>query len=243
MFFRKIKRKSKKFFSLPSVVKTLKLSWKILLIIFVMDTGYLIGIWPDWKIYSEGPIQQSSFIRNYIAERYRHRDWPRLRWQPVSINKIPKHMVRALVVAEDSRFYSHAGIDTDALKEAMEYNLSKKRFIYGGSTISQQTIKNIFLSPSRNPLRKWHEFVLTIGMERNLTKKRILSLYLNIAEFGRGIYGVNAAAQYYWGIPASRLSVNQVIQLAATLPAPVKHNPNTRTKFFLKRVRKIGRYF
>ena len=80
-------------------------------------------------------------------------------------------------------------------------------------------------------------------MERNLSKQRILSLYLNIAEFGRGIYGVNAAAQYYWGIPASQLSVRQSIQLAATLPAPVKHNPNTRTKFFLKRVKKIGRYF
>ena len=243
MFFNKIKKKSKKLFSLPGMITTLRWSWKVLLLVFVMDTGYLIGIWPDWKIYAEGPIQQSSFIRNYISEHYRHRDWPRLRWQPVSINKIPKHMVRALIVAEDARFYSHSGIDTDALKEVMEYNLSKKRFIYGGSTISQQTIKNIFLSPSRNPMRKWHEFALTIGMERNISKKRILSLYLNIAEFGRGIYGVNAAAQYYWGIPASRLSTKQAVELAATLPAPVKHNPKTRTKFFLKRVKKIGRYF
>lgn len=80
-------------------------------------------------------------------------------------------------------------------------------------------------------------------MERNLSKKRILEQYLNIAEFGRGIYGVNAAAQHYWGIPASRLSVKQAVELAATLPAPVKHNPNTRTRFFLKRVKKIGRYF
>ena len=243
MFFSKIKKKSKKLFSLPGMITTFRWSWKVLLLVFVMDTGYLIGIWPDWKIYAEGPIQQSSFIRNYISEHYRHRDWPRLRWQPVSINKIPKHMVRALIVAEDARFYSHSGIDTDALKEVMEYNLSKKRFIYGGSTISQQTIKNIFLSPSRNPMRKWHEFALTIGMERNISKKRILSLYLNIAEFGRGIYGVNAAAQYYWGIPASRLSTKQAVELAATLPAPVKHNPKTRTKFFLKRVKKIGRYF
>ena len=243
MFFRKMKKKSKNFFSLPGVINSIKLSWKILLLILVMDTGYLIGIWPDWKIYAEGPVQQSNFIRNYISERYRHRDWRRLHWKPVPIRKIPKHMVRALIVAEDARFYSHSGIDTEALTEVMEYNLSKKGFIYGGSTISQQTIKNIFLSPSRNPLRKWHEFVLTIGMERNLSKERILSLYLNIAEFGRGIYGVNAAAQYYWGIPASRLSVKQAVELAATLPAPVKHNPATRTKFFLKRVKKIGRYF
>lgn len=243
MFFRKIKKNSKSFFRLPGVITTLKFSWKILLLIFVMDTGYLIGIWPDWKIYAEGPVQQSSFIRNYISEHYRHRDWPKLHWQPVSLNKIPKDMIRALIVAEDARFYSHSGIDTTALKEVMEYNLSKKRFIYGGSTISQQTIKNIFLSPSRNPLRKWHEFVLTVGMERNLTKERILSLYLNIAEFGRGIYGVDAAAQHYWGIPVSRMTTTQAIELAATLPAPVKHNPETRTNFFLKRVKKIARYF
>lgn len=243
MFFKKIKKNSKNIFSIPNIKRGFRWGWKILLLIFIMDTGYLIGIWPDWKIYAEGPVQQSNFIRNYISQHYHHRDWPRLHWQPVSINKIPKHMIRALIVAEDARFYSHGGIDTDALQEVMEYNLSKKRFIYGGSTISQQTIKNIFLSPSRNPLRKWHEFVLTIGMERNLSKKRILALYLNIVEFGRGVYGVNAAAQYYWGIPASKLSVNQAVQLAATLPAPVKHNPNTRTKFFLKRVKKIGRYF
>ena len=237
------KRKLKKLIKLPRVATAFRWSWKALLIVFVMDAGYLIGVWPDWKIYAEGPIQQSSFIRNYISEHYQHRDWPRLRWSPTSINNIPRDMTRALIVAEDARFYSHSGIDTDALQEAMEYNLSKQRFVFGGSTISQQTIKNIFLSPSRNPMRKWHEFVLTIGMERNLTKKRILTLYLNIAEFGRGLYGVIAAALHYWGIPASELSTKQAIELAATLPSPVKNNPGTRTKFFLKRVRKIGRYF
>jgi len=243
MFFRKSKKKLNKFFKLPGVITTFRWGWKTLLLVFVMDAGYLIGIWPDWKIYAEGPIQQSSFISSYISEHHKHRDWPKLRWTPVSINNIPRHMHRALIVAEDARFYSHSGIDTEALQKAMEYNLSEKRFVYGGSTISQQTIKNIFLSPSRNPLRKWHEFVLTIGMERNLSKKQILALYLNIAEFGRGLYGVNAAALHYWGIPASKLSVKQAIELAATLPAPVRHNPNTRTKFFLKRVKKIGRYF
>jgi len=242
-FFYDFKRKLKTLFKLPSVKTTFRWIWKVVLLVFVMDAGYLIGIWPDWKIYSEGPIQQSNFIRSYISQHHKHRDWPRLRWSPVSINQIPRHMTRALVVAEDARFYSHSGIDTEALQEAMEYNLSEQRLVYGGSTISQQTIKNIFLSPSRNPLRKWHEFVLTIGMERNLSKKRILDLYLNIAEFGRGLYGVNAAALHYWGIPASSLSITQAIELAATLPSPVKNNPETRTKFFLRRVKKIGRYF
>jgi monofunctional biosynthetic peptidoglycan transglycosylase len=152
-------------------------------------------------------------------------------------------MIRAIIVAEDSRFYSHSGIDLEALKAAMEYNLSEKRFVYGGSTISQQTVKNIFLSPSRNPLRKWHELMLTIGMERNLSKKRILELYLNVAEFGRGIYGVEAAARFYWGIPASNLSAKQAIQLAATLPSPVNHNPGSRTSVFNNRVARISQYF
>jgi monofunctional biosynthetic peptidoglycan transglycosylase len=208
-----------------------------------MDTGYLIGIWPDWEVYSQGSIQQSNFIRHYVIGQHQHPDWPDLRWKPKPISEISRHMVRASIVAEDSRFYSHSGIDMDALQAAMEYNLSEKRFVYGGSTISQQTVKNIFLSASRNPLRKWHELLLTIGMERSLTKKRILELYLNVVELGRGIYGVEAAARYYWGISASSLSVEQAIQLAATLPAPVTHNPDTRTKFFNQRVTRISRYF
>lgn len=208
-----------------------------------MDTGYLIGIWPDWKLYDKGPIQSSNFIRQYVYDQHNSKDWPRLFWKPVSIDKISKNMIRAIIVAEDARFYDHSGIDLEALQAAMEYNLSEKRFIYGGSTISQQTVKNIFLSPSRNPLRKWHELWLTIGMEQNLSKRRILELYLNVAEFGRGIYGVEAAARHYWGISANQLSPQQAIQLAATLPSPVKNNPVTKTKPFQRRVKKISRYF
>jgi monofunctional biosynthetic peptidoglycan transglycosylase len=125
----------------------------------------------------------------------------------------------------------------------MEHNLSQQRMVYGASTISQQTVKNMFLSPSRNPLRKWHELWLTLGMERSLSKRRILEHYLNVAEFGRGIYGVDAAARYYWGIPARRLTSRQAIELAATLPSPVRNNPHTATPSFRKRVRKIRRYF
>ena len=226
-----------------TIVRIVRWSLRILLLVFIMDTGYMIGIWPDWSLYQKGPVQQSNFIRQYIYEQYQHPKWRNLRWRPKPISKISRHMIRALIVAEDARFYSHSGIDMEALQSAMETNLSEKRFVYGGSTISQQTVKNIFLSSSRNPLRKWHELLLTIGMERNLTKKRILELYLNVVEFGRGIYGVEAAARYYWGKSAASLSTRQAIELAATLPAPVRHNPDTRTNFFKKRVKKISRYF
>lgn len=221
----------------------LRWSLRLAILLFIMDTGYLVGIWPDWHLYSEGPIQQSSFIRTYISAQYKNKDWPDYRWEPVSIDNISEHIIRAVVVAEDARFYTHTGIDTDALKQAMEYNLSKKRFVYGASTLSQQTVKNIFLSPSRNPLRKWHEFVLTAGMEYYLTKERILELYMNVAEFGRGIYGVEAASQYYWGTSAIELSSEQAIELAATLSAPVGHNPKTQSSYFKKRVSNISRYF
>ena len=152
-------------------------------------------------------------------------------------------MTRALIVAEDANFYWHGGIDFEAFQAAMEHNLEEGRFIYGGSTISQQAVKNLFLTPSRNPLRKWHELVLTIAMERNLKKNRILELYLNVVEFGRGIYGVEAAARHYWGVSAQQLTRYQAIQLAASLPAPTSHNPSTRTRFFNRRLKKINRYF
>ena len=242
MVFR-IFRRHDSWLRLPAIATALRWTWRLLAVLVLMDVGYLIGIWPDWELYAEGPILRSNFIRQYELEQHRHPDWPRLRWNPVPIDAIPASMVRAVIVAEDARFYEHEGVDLDALKEAMEHNLSKKRLAYGGSTISQQTVKNVFLSSSRNPLRKWHELVLTLGMERNLSKKRILEHYLNVAEFGRGVYGVDAAARYYWNIPASALTSRQAIELAATLPSPVKNNPRTRTRSFESRVRRIGRYF
>lgn len=212
---------------------------RILLILLIADLFYLALTWPDWKKLAAGPVPKSNFILEYEASRAQDRRLPALRWQPVPYAALPKHLVRATILAEDSRFYQHDGFDLIAFKEAMNYNLAEGRMALGASTISQQTVKNLFLSPSRNPLRKWHELVLTWGMEKNLSKRRIIEIYLNIAEFGTGVYGAQAAAQAYWGVPVSQLTVVQAAALAATLPSPSKNNPVTNTPQFERRANKI----
>jgi len=238
-----ISRMFRALFSLRALGRAWRWGWRLALLLLVLDVAYLAAIWPQWQRYASGPLHKSSFMLAYQAEQQQRDDWPRLRWNPVPIEQIAPAIRRAVVVAEDARFYEHDGIDLKAFTEAMEHNLERGRVVYGASTISQQTVKNLFLTPSRNPLRKWHELWLTLGMEHNLSKRRILEQYLNLAEFGRGIYGVDAAAWHYYGIPASRLRTWQAIELAATLPSPVRNNPATRTRAFQARVKRIWRYY
>ena len=217
--------------------RSLRWMLRIALILLIADFLYLAFIWPDWKQLAAGNIPKSSFMQLYEQKRA-ERNWPKVRWQPVPLAKIPRHMLRAVLVAEDSRFYDHSGFDVIAIREALDYNFERGEMLVGASTISQQTVKNLYLSPSRNPLRKWHEMVLTWGLEHNLRKSRILELYLNVTEFGRGIYGVQAAAQAYYNVDASDLSLAQAAELAASLPSPVKNNPATRTERFVRRTQR-----
>lgn len=210
----------------------------VCLMALIVDLIYVATIWPDWQRLKVGPIPKSSFIQRYEQRRAKD-DGPPLQWKPVPFNRIPETMRRAAIVGEDARFYEHHGVDFVALWDALRYNISDRRIAFGGSTISQQTAKNLFLSPARTPLRKWHELLLTFGMEYHLSKNRILELYLNIAQFGRGIFGVEAAAEYYWGIPASDLTEEQAAELAASLPDPAHENPRTGGRMFEHRVEKI----
>jgi monofunctional biosynthetic peptidoglycan transglycosylase len=223
-------------------IRYIKWSGVFLVALLLIEIGYVWGLMPDWDQFIHGPIQKSRIIQQYEYDQTLHEDWPPLRWHPVPMFMIPQHLTRAVIVAEDSRFYQHKGFDADAIKRAIEYNLSKGRIVYGASTISQQTVKNFFLTTSRNPLRKLHEAILTYAMEKNVGKERILEIYLNIAEFGRGVYGVEAASRYYFHKSVSELNQWESLELAATLPGPVKHNPNTRTDFFQKHRAKILRH-
>ena len=217
------------------------LRWAFLLglLLLAVDVFYLLHIWPDWEQFSQGPVVKSRFLQRYEARRQQDPSLPPLQWRPVPLGQIPQYIQRAVIVGEDARFYSHHGFDLIALREAMSSNLQAGRLKYGASTLSQQTVKNMYFTASRNPLRKWHELILTLGMEFKVSKKRILMTYLNIAEFGEGIYGVEAAAQHYWGSSVSELDDWQAAQLAASLPSPVKHNPATRTTRFWARAETI----
>ncbi|MCR4346061.1 MAG: monofunctional biosynthetic peptidoglycan transglycosylase [Sulfuricaulis sp.] len=219
--------------------RVLRWTLRLCLLFLILDLVYLGLTWPDWNKIANGPIPKSAFMREYENQLAQNKNWPRLRWQPVAFSVFPRHLLRAVILAEDSRFYEHSGFDLIAFKEAMDHNLKEGRFVFGASTISQQTVKNLFLTPSRNPLRKWHELILTWGMERQLSKRRILDIYLNVAQFGQGIYGVQAASQVYWGINPDSLSPAQAAELVATLPSPVKSNPATRTRYFDRRSKKL----
>lgn len=240
--FRRRRSRHKKTGMMARLAGWWRWGWRVLVILVALDIFYLMHIWPDWEAFSRGPVNRSQFIENYLQQRQQNPGMPPLRWSPVALQYIPKYMQRAVIVGEDARFYWHNGFDLIAFREAMDYNLENLELKYGASTLSQQTIKNMFLSPSRNPLRKWHELILTLGMEFNVSKDRILETYLNVAEFGKGVYGVEAAAHYYWGIPVTQLSLRQAAELAASLPSPRKHNPRSRTRWFLRRTEKIFYY-
>lgn len=222
----------------------LKLGLAVVFAAIVLDGLYLLVIWPDWQELAQHKTPKSNFIKNYEIARKANSRLPRLRWQPgppPARQLLGNAYVKPFIVAEDSRFYTHPGIDAEALADAMRYNWNRGRFALGASTISQQTVKNLFLSGSRNPLRKWHELLLTLAMESELKKSEILSLYLNVAEFGPGVFGIKAAAAYYYAKNWADLDLSERIALAASLPSPKRHNPKTQTAAFQHRVKRISR--
>jgi monofunctional biosynthetic peptidoglycan transglycosylase len=166
----------------------------------------------------------------------------RLEWTPVPLSRISKEMQRAAVVAEDARFFEHDGVDWTAMREAAARNLEKGGIKVGGSTITQQLAKNLYLSPARTPLRKLRELAIARRLERQLTKKRILELYLNVIEFGTRTFGVEAASRRYFGKPASELSREEAATLAAVIPSPRIFDPKKYPQRVAKRAQRILRW-
>lgn len=150
-------------------------------------------------------------------------------WAP--LGRISKDAINAVVVSEDGTFWSHGGFDWFEFRESIERNMKEGKAARGASTITQQLVKNLYLSSSKNPLRKLKEWVLTWYMEQKLSKSRILEVYLNVIEWGRGIYGIEAASQQYFGKSASQLSREEAARLAAVIPNPRRYRVDNETKY------------
>ena len=146
-------------------------------------------------------------------------------YRPVPLARISPSLRRAVIVAEDARFYEHRGVDWTAVRGAVERDWKRRELGMGGSTLTQQLAKNLYLSPARTPWRKLREWAITLRLERSLTKSRILELYLNVVEFGARTYGAEAAARRYFGKPASDLSPREAATLAAVIPSPRSYDP------------------
>jgi monofunctional biosynthetic peptidoglycan transglycosylase len=160
----------------------------------------------------------------------------------VDYGAISPHLKRAVVAAEDARFIEHEGVDWDAVQKAIEDNRKRGRPARGGSTISQQLAKNLFLSPERSYLRKGQELVITFMIEALWDKRRILEVYLNVVEWGEGIFGAEAAARYYYGVAASQLGPEQSARLAAYLPNPKRYGRVRSGPYLDRRTANIARF-
>ncbi len=196
-------------------------------------------VWPDVSRLQKERPGKTSFMD------YRERQWKRegtkkkVSQQWVSLNRISPYAVKAVIIAEDDKFWTHEGFDFDAIQKAVEKDLKKKQLKAGGSTISQQLAKNLYLTPSKNPIRKLKEAVLTWRLERNLSKRRIIELYLNVAEWGDGIFGIEAAALHYFRKSASDLTAREAARLAVVLPSPLRYHPGGGGSYPEKRAETI----
>jgi len=172
-----------------------------------------------WWYGSHAP-DLTAFMAHRMGELHSKKPDATLRYNWVAYDKISRNLKRALIAAEDSKFVEHEGFDWDGIQLAIEKNKARGKTVAGGSTITQQLAKNLFLSPERSYLRKGQEAIITLMLESMLDKERILELYLNVIEWGNGIFGAEAAARRYYNISAAQLSAEQAAKLAAMAPNP-----------------------
>src|SRR5258705_27110 len=200
---------------------------------FVALQLWFLGHVAYWNAFNPS---STAFMQRRL-EAMRAKD-PRaqLRRQWVPYEAISPHLKRAVVAAEDARFLDHEGFDWQAIQQAIAKNESHGKVVAGASTISQQLAKNLFLSGERSWMRKGEEAAITWMLEHTLSKRRILELYLNVAEWGDGVFGAEAAARYHFGVPASALTAEQAAWLAVLLPSPKRYQRGRTTPYIAGRV-------
>jgi len=192
------------------------------------------------------PGRTAMMLEREHEAREQHRYYREF-WHWVPLERVSATLRRAVLVAEDDKFFTHDGLDWDEIRISAQRNLRAHRIVRGGSTITQQLAKNLWLGSSRTPWRKFEELILAMRLERDLTKRRILELYLNTIEWGDGVYGIDAAARYWYGVGAGSLDASQSIQLAAVIINPRVFSPVTpndrienRIKTIAERLRRRG---
>ena len=221
-------------------LRGLVLAWKLfcyglgtlVLAVIVVQLWFLSQVL-YWGRYE--PATSAFMDQRLEALRARNpKAWLKHQWVPYE--RISAHLKRAVVAAEDARFLDHEGFDWEAIVQARAKNEQRGRIVAGASTISQQLAKNLFLSGTRSWLRKAEEAVITWMIERTMSKRRILELYLNYAEWGEGVFGAEAAARHHFGVPASALTAEQSAWLAAILPSPRRYERGRTTPYVDGRV-------
>lgn len=211
-------------------------------VVLTLAAAGLSAMWvllPDPAPLARGVPRTTALIEQRRAEaRARRRVFtPQRTW--ISLDRIPRHVREAVLLSEDARFFEHEGIDWDATREAAEADLAKGRIARGGSTITQQLAKNLWLGTEQSLSRKAKEAVLAWKLERALPKARILALYLNVVELGNGVFGIEAGARAHFGVSASDLSVAQGVVLASLLPAPRKVDLAEPSTWLKRRSRRL----
>ncbi|MBV5287601.1 MAG: monofunctional biosynthetic peptidoglycan transglycosylase [Methyloversatilis discipulorum] len=221
-----------------SLLRTLKwlLAGAVLLVL-----AYQVWVFAHLLWWTQFNPSQTRFMSLRLDEMRERKPDAQLRHQWVPYERISVHLKRAVIAAEDDAFVDHEGFDWEGIQKAMEKNRKKGRAVAGGSTISQQLAKNLFLSPSRSYARKAQEAAITFMMEAVMDKRRILEIYLNVVEWGDGVFGAEAAAQRYYRIPAAKLGPEQAARLAVMLPNPRKYEKTFGPRLAAHAARIAGR--
>ena len=208
----------------------------LLVAAFLAYQGYVaLRLW--W--WDEHNPTSTAFMDARLSAMREKNPAAKLKQQWVPYLKISNNLKRAVLVAEDDKFADHEGFDWDGIQRAMEKNEKKGKVVAGGSTITQQLAKNLFLSGNRSMIRKGEEALITVLMEHILDKERILEIYLNVIEWGDGVFGAEAASRHYYGVSASQLSVEQAARLAAMVPRPRFYDRNRNAPWLMKKTQII----
>lgn len=210
-------------------------SWRIFAIIFLLVLCYQLWVAAQIVWWREHNPSTSAFMENRLAIMQMKNSKAKLKHKWVSYKNISDHLKRALIASEDAKFVDHEGFDWDGIQRAYEKNMARGKIVAGGSTISQQLAKNLFLSTSRTPWRKAKETLITLLLEAIMDKQRIFDIYLNTIEWGNGVFGAEAAAQHYYQTSASLLAKEQAARLAAMVPNPRYYDKNREAKGLMRK--------